>query len=229
VPGKRLSSIVFLIVLSAIFASCGSNGSPTAPSHTSGTGGAVIIGHVTGTPTTLRKLDAGSTVGTGRDLTIAQTASTTLTVSISGTNISTTVDGNGMFELTGVPPGDVTLKFSGAGVNASITLTGVPASSQISITVSLNGNSARLDSERRDDDEDDHENDDEGDLEGTVSNRSGTCPTLTFTVQATTVKTNSATKFDGGQCAGVVNGVKVEVEGTRQTDGTLVAQDVEIK
>lgn len=227
-PGTRPSSIAFLIVLSAIFASCGST-SPMAPSHTTRTGGAVILGHVTGAPTTLRNLDAGSTIGTGRDLTAAQNASTTLTVSISGTNISTTVDGNGMFELTGVPPGDVTLKFSGAGVNASITLTGVPASSQISITVSLNGNSARLESEKRDDDEDERENDDEGDLEGTVSNRSGSCPTLTFTVQATTIKTNSATKFDSGQCAQVVNGVKVEVEGTRQTDGTLVAKDVEIK
>lgn len=225
-PVKRLCSIAFLTALSALITSCASNGSPSAPSHTARAGGAVIIGHVTGlSTTTQRKLDGGSSVGTTPALTFSENATTTLTVSISGTNISSTVDGNGMFELTGVPPGDVTLKFSGAGVNASITLTGVPASAQISITVSLNGNSARLESEERDDDD----NKDEGDLEGSVSSRSGICPTLTFTVQATTVKTNAATKFEDGPCSQIVNGTSVEVQGTRQADNTVLAQKVEFK
>ena len=163
-PGIRLSLTALLVGLSAVvFASCGSNSSPTAPSHAARAGGAVIVGRVLGmSATTQHHLSGDSSIGTTQHLTFSQNASTTLTVSISGTNITSNIDGNGNFELTGVPPGDVTLKFSGAGVSASITLNGVPASAQISITVSLNGNSARLESEERDDDgEDDDEDKDE--------------------------------------------------------------------
>jgi hypothetical protein len=189
----------------------------------------VIIGRVLGmSATTQHHLNSDSSIGTTHDLTFSQNASTTLTVSISGTNITSNVDGNGNFELTGVPPGDVTLKFSGAGVSASITLNGVPASAQISITVSLNGNSARLESEERDDDgEDDGEDKDENDVKGTVSNRSGNCPTISFSVQGTTVMTNANTKFDGS-CAQVVNGARVQAEGTRQSNNTILAKEVEI-
>jgi hypothetical protein len=220
---RRLCSIAFLTALCAIAASCSSNGSPTTPSHAARAGGATIIGHVTGFSTTSSQghLDGSSSVGNSA-LTFTENASTTLTVSISGTNISTNVDGNGQFELTGVPPGDVTLKFSGAGVNASITLTGVPASAQISITVTLNGNSAKL--EGREDEEDEDANE----LEGTVSNKSGNCPSLTFTVQGTTVTTDGNTKFNGGQCSQVANGTKVEVEGTHQANNSVLAKQVEI-
>jgi hypothetical protein len=226
VPIRRLCSIAFLTALCAIAASCSSNGSPTTASHLARGGGATIVGQVTGFSSagSQRHLDSSSSAG-ATALTFTANASTTLTVSISGTNISTNVDGNGQFELTGVPPGDVTLKFSGAGVSASITLTGISASSQISITVSLNGNSAHLESEERDDDE----NDNEGELEGAVSNRSNNCPNLTFTVQATTVKTNNTTNFANGQCSQIVNGTKVEVEGTRQADNSVLAKTVEIK
>jgi hypothetical protein len=123
----------------------------------------------------------------------------------------------------------VTLKFSGAGVNASITLNGVPASAQLSITVTLNGNSARLESEEPDDDgEDDSEDNDGDEVKGIVSNRSGNCPTISFSVPGTTVMTNSNTKFEDGSCAQVVNGARLEVEGTRQSNNTILAREIEI-
>ena len=65
-------------------------------------------------------------------------------------------------------------------------------------------------------------------LTGTVSNRSGTCPTITFAVQGTTVSTNGNTKLEDGSCAQVVNGIRVEVEGTRQANNTFLAKEVEI-
>jgi len=224
VPVRRSCSIAVLTALCAIAASCSSNGSPTTPSHAARAGGATIIGHVTGFSTTgsQRHLDGSPSVGTSA-LTFTENASTTLTVSINGTNISSNVDGNGQFELTGVPPGDVTLKFSGAGVNASITLTGVPASAQINITVTLNGNSARLEDREDDQDEDGNE------LEGSVSNLSGSCATsLTFTLQGSTVKTDANTKFEDGQCSQIVNGTKVEVEGTNEGNNAVLAKVVEI-
>jgi hypothetical protein len=225
---KRLRSTVVVAALCVVAAACSSNGSPTTPSHAAMAGGATIIGHVSGISSTTnsqRQLEGGSSVGTANGLTFTQSASTTLTVTVNGTNITSNVDGNGNFQLTGVPPGDVTLMFSGAGANASITLNNVPANAQISITVTLNGNSAKLDNR---DDEDENDDNNAGELEGTVSNKSGTCPTLTFTVQGSTVTTDGNTKFESGQCSQIANGTKVEVEGTRQANNTVLAKNVEL-
>jgi len=200
-------------------AGCGSESSlsPTSPSR-AGPRGAVIMGRVTGFSTRTTAPDTFTTLAT-----------TSLTVTIVGTNISTSVDGNGQFTLTGVPPGDVQVKFSGSGADATILLSGVTATDRITITVSLNGRNARVESERRDhhDDAEDDDDEDANELKGSVSNVSGNCPSLSFTLQGTTVKTNSATKFEHSQCARVANGRRVEVEGRRQGDGTLLATEVE--
>ena len=87
-------------------------------------------------------------------------------MTIVGTDITTAVNGFGLFELTGVPPGDVTLRFSGHGASATITLTGVAAGDRIHIVVTLNGDEARLDRENRDDDDDDDDDDEDDDNEG---------------------------------------------------------------
>jgi hypothetical protein len=153
-----------------------------------------------------------------------------LTVSVVGTNITTTINGGGEFTLSGVPSGTVQLKFSGSGVDAMVTISGVTASDRIDITVSVNGGTARVESERRgrgngNGDNDEDELDDE--VNGVVAALSGACPTLTFMVQATRVTTNSATVFDDTACARVVNGMDVEVHGVRQADGSLLASRIE--
>ena len=53
-------------------------------------------------------------------------------------------------------------------------------------------------------------------------------PDCSFTVQNTPVKTNNATKFEDGPCTRIANGTRVEVEGTRQADGSILATEVEI-
>ncbi len=63
-------------------------------------------------------------------------------------------------------------------------------------------------------------------LEGAVGALSGTCPTLTFRVSGTAVTTNASTQFEGGGCNAVRNGAKVEVTGTRQADGSVLASKV---
>jgi hypothetical protein len=153
-----------------------------------------------------------------------------LTVSVVGTNISTTINGGGEFTLSGVPSGTVQLKFSGSGVDAMVTIAGVTASDHIDITVRVNGGTARVESERRgrgngNGDNDEDELDDE--VNGVVAALGGACPTLTFMVQGTRVTTNSATVFDDTACARVVNGMVVEVHGVRQADGSLLASRIE--
>jgi len=70
--------------------------------------------------------------------------------------------------------------------------------------------------------------DDQTRVSGHVSDLAGTCPALTFTVFRTKVSTTSTTRFDRTGCSAVANGVAVNVEGTRQTDGSIQAALVEV-
>jgi hypothetical protein len=66
-------------------------------------------------------------------------------------------------------------------------------------------------------------------VKGTVAAKAGTCPTITFRVNATTtVATNATTRFRDVACTGVVDGKKVQVTGTPQADGRIVASSVEL-
>ena len=189
--------------------------SPVGPSRSSA--GASISGTVSGTGVTAPRALDGSTFST--------LATSSVTVSIVGTNISTTTDGQGQFTLNNVPTGTVTLNFSAPGQSASITLTGIGPDDTVQITVTLNGNDARVDSEHHS-----SPNTDTRELEGVVSASTGTCPAVTFTVNTTKVTTNSATVFRNGACADATkNGARVEVEGTRQADGSILATRVELK
>lgn len=65
-------------------------------------------------------------------------------------------------------------------------------------------------------------------IEGAVAGVSGTCPTLSFTIAKTRITTGGETEFDDGECADVANGRRVEVKGTLQDDGTLLAKKVDL-
>lgn len=205
-----------LLIVAALTAACSSDSSPTSPTGSRASRGAVISGRVIGASSRAAATDVSTTMATSR-----------LTVTVVGTDISTVVDGDGEFTLTRVPPGDVQLRFAGSGVSATVMLAGVSAADRITVTISLNGNNARLESERRRRDDDEDEDDDDNELEGSVSNLSGTCPALTFTVRATTVRTNGVTRFTDGPCSRIANGVRLEVEGRRQPDGSILATEVE--
>ena len=69
----------------------------------------------------------------------------------------------------------------------------------------------------------------EAEVEGTLSNRAGTCPSITFMVASKAVATNAATEFKDGSCAGLANGDRVEVEGIAQANGSILAKRVEKK
>jgi hypothetical protein len=61
-----------------------------------------------------------------------------------------------------------------------------------------------------------------------VRELSGSCPALRFRLGSTSILTDGATKYKGGNCRALRNGVEVEVEGVRQTDGTVLAQQIGI-
>lgn len=226
------SRVLLLVISATVAAACGSNASlsPTAPSAGgAGTSGAVIVGRVSGASAPIVARDTASANDT-RDTssTFVTLATSSITVKITGTNISTTTDGQGQFTLTGVPPGNVQLEFSGQGTSARIVISGVSAQDEINISVTLNGNNAHVDSERRTRRNDDHNND-RNEISGPVVTLGGTCPTLAFIVQGTRVTTSASTEFKGVTCANLKNGVMVEVKGSRGADGAISASRINIE
>lgn len=215
--------LLLALLIATVIAACGdSSASLNGPSGVArgSANGAVITGRVSGVSLRASTFDGLDST------TAATTGSTTLRVTIAGTNISTMVDGTGQFTMNGVPPGTVTLNFAGDGVSASITLNNVNAGDEIRIEVRLNGSNARIESENRhrgDDDDDDDANE----VKGTVSGLTGTCPDLTFTAGTRLVRTSSATVFDD-RCTEIRNGVRIEAHGTRAENGTFMATRVEV-
>ena len=72
-------------------------------------------------------------------------------------------------------------------------------------------------------------------VEGMIFGLAGTasCPALTFKVgstlaTATTVNTNASTTFTGVACTALADGARVEVEGTKQADGSITAASIEL-
>ena len=69
----------------------------------------------------------------------------------------------------------------------------------------------------------------EAQLNGAIAGKAGTCPALTFAIGGTSVVTNASTQFKDVSCSALANGLSVEVKGTRQAGGSVLATSVEIK
>jgi hypothetical protein len=66
-------------------------------------------------------------------------------------------------------------------------------------------------------------------IEGSLGGLKGTCPAITFGVNGFTVTTSGTTKYfpePGTTCGDLKSGMKIEVEGKRQTDGSVLAEKV---
>ena len=233
-------------------------------------------------------------------------AGSSITVTVVGTSIATTVDPSGAFKLQHVPAGDDDLDFEGPDVHARIHVAGVTEREEIELRIVVTGGAADIDNDERHTADNqaeiegritevnaaartlrigtslvmvptgtpirhggtsvdfaqlqvgdrvhahalmngttltatevmlqtEHGNpgpgNDRGDVElkGAISGKGGTCPGLTFMVSSTMVTTNASTKFDETPCTALANGDQVEVEGTRQANGSVLATSVEGK
>jgi uncharacterized protein DUF5666 len=292
-------TVLIFVLMAIVAAACGGSASlsPVAPSSSSA--GASISGTISGSA-----IAAPLAVESGS---FTMMDAHGITVTVVGTGISTTADSHGQFTLNNVPEGTVQLNFTGPGSNATVTLTGVGPNDKVQISVTVNGNSAHVDSEHHsapdnnnrefqgrissidanaksfqipgltvkitattvirhgnktmqfadlkvgdhiqargtkdgttltatevkvESEAGDEGNDDDHDgteLSGVVSDSSGTCPTVTFTVQSTKVTVNTDTVYPHTSCADATkNNAKVEVNGTKQTDGSILATRVSL-
>jgi len=138
----KFLATVTVVIAAASLAACGGSSpstaavSPTAPSAPS-TPAAVTGATITGT---VQGLAGSSSAGrvAARDV---------VTVTVAGTTITATIDGQGTFVLKGVPAGTVTLTFSGT--SATVTLQNVGNSGQIKIMVVIAGSTATVETEQR--------------------------------------------------------------------------------
>jgi hypothetical protein len=126
--------------------------------------------------------------------------------------------------------GDSTTSFSGQGKSAADGF----ASLKSGVRVEVKGEQRdgfifatkiHINDNDNDDDQDDDEDEEENEVElrGTLTNLTNACPDIHFTVQGTAVVASASTRFDKVSCSALKNDDRVEVKGTRQTDGSVSA------
>ena len=294
--------IIGVAMALAVFAmACGKSSSTLPVSPSPSPGSAPSGGALGGTAS------ISGTVLPGSSGSSLRPAGSPINVTVVGTSISTTVDGSGHFTLQNLPPGDLTIAFSGNGHEARIVITEVTDREEIHITVNLGGSSADIDEDERETPDNRaqlegrivsincgatpptmvvghltqitvlmppgtpirHGGDsltcsqltvglrvhvkgtksgttitasevivqqgapgppepaNEVELKGTISALTPGCPSVSFMVSSTKVVTNPNTKFDETPCGALHNGSSVEVEGTRQADGSVLARKID--
>jgi hypothetical protein len=124
-----------------LLAACGGSATSPSSSSSSESSGSTIVGIVSGGA-------AASAMSAGAGPT-TDTALTGLTVTVVGTNLSSTVDSQGRFELTSVPSGNVRLQFRDATVNATVQISNVGSDDLIQIRVTVSGSGVTLVGEDR--------------------------------------------------------------------------------
>ena len=195
---------------------CGSSSSsPSAPS--SNGSGAVINGSLTSGQAAASTQSIGihpAAVGTG------------LTVTIVGTSMSTVINSSGQFTFTNVPGGNISLKFTGSGVNGEVDLDSVEPTETITLVLTMDGAAIDVDTEHR------HGGSQEQ-LEGKVQSLPPTTAAGTFIVAGQTVMTDANTVFSAGggtavSFANLVIGTRVHVRG-HMNGSALLATKVEIQ
>lgn len=115
-----------IAVLALTLSACGSS-SPTSPSGTSA--GVNLHGLAMGQSSASASSSSGFR---------AMSTGSSITVTVQGTSISTTISANGTFELEGLPAGTFTLVFSSNGVTlGTITITSVPTQGEVNVVVQI--------------------------------------------------------------------------------------------
>jgi hypothetical protein len=203
---SRTVLAITFVLLAAVIVGCGRSSNPAAPTDPSAspTSGAIIRGTVLGTSVSARSADS---TGGG------------MTVSVVGTNITVSVSLSGQFTITGVPSGDITLKFHGLGGDANVQVTQVTQGETISITVTIQGTTATTETETR-------ESAGMMQVEGRIESINTSA--MSFVVAGKTITTNGSTTFNHGSqtytFADLQLGWRVHVAGTAATGGVLASR-----
>ena len=213
---RRNLTILFAVAALVAATACSSN-SPSSPSSLNGitVSGSIVASGGSGAgsnsvisgPTTSGTLPAG------------------LTVTIVGSGTTVQVNANGQFTINGVPSGTINLRLNGPGISALIELLELEAGQTVTITITLDGTVAALDSDKRRGPSGEQ-------LEGRVESLPPTTAAGTFMAAGRLVTTNAETTFvkQGGPAtfADLAIGQRVHVKGNPGAT-SLVATIVNIQ
>jgi uncharacterized protein DUF5666 len=212
---RSTAGTAVLAIVGLMAAACGGNAALSSVGPSSASAGASITGIVRGTavtPTPSRTLS--------EETFTTLDSKSGVTISVVGTGISTNADNQGQFTLDNVPTGNVVLNFSAPNSNATVTLQGVGAGDRVQITVTVNGNSAHIDSEH-------HNN-------GEISARITSIDSGNSSFQAgnLTIKTTGSTVIRHGSKTVAFSDLKtgdhVQVRGTRDGN-TVTATEIKVE
>jgi Domain of unknown function (DUF5666) len=178
-------------------------------------GGATVSGTVTGGAAGLSGLQSGvRLLGAGLG---------GVTVTVESTDLSTTTGPNGAFELRGVPPGRVRLRFQGSGASGTLELSDVAQTESIALAVVVSGSTVELESQER-------VNGSQAQLEGKVV--SVNYPARTIVVGTTNVIVPDGIPITNGNRAleleDVIVGARIHVKGSRAGD-TITATSLMVQ
>ncbi len=174
---------------------------------------------------------SGSILGGGSSSTTSSSTGGGLTVTVVGTSITAAVDGSNHFTLTGIPGGgDVQLRFRGASTDATVTVSAVGTTDNFTITVTVNGTSATLNSDSRHGNQggNGNPNEPQQQIEGIITAIPPTTPAASFTVAGQTVQTNASTVFvqddTPKKFTDLKVGLRVHVKGNPTATGFLATR-----
>ena len=144
---RRSSWFLWLLIISVLvpLTACSHASSPAAPSSAPQTASS------TATPSALTGTTISGVIANVASASTGvrrQSVTATLTVSVAGTSLTTTADANGSFTLTGVPPIQIVLNFSGTGISATLPLGSVGANDYVQINVTVSAGSATLNTQQ---------------------------------------------------------------------------------
>lgn len=132
----QTSAFVFLLIIAT---ACGSSNNPASPSSQRG---ATITGTYGG---------SGAAVSSAQDSsTTQQTTGASVTITVTGTGLSTTVAPGGTFMLSGVPAGNVELHITGTATDTRVTIANVVDGETIHVNVNNSGSRITIDVTERD-------------------------------------------------------------------------------
>ena len=215
---RRVLAVVSTVVLLVAATACSSSTNPSSPTST---GGITVSGSVVAPGGSA----GGGTTGVTPGPRVAGTIPAGLTITVVGTNITVQVNANGTFTINGVPAGNIDLRLNGPGITALISLLELQTGQTVTITITLDGTDASLDTDRR-------MGPSGEELEGRVESLPPTTAAGSLVVAGRTVTTNGSTVFlIQGQPAtfnDLAIGQRVHVKGTPGA-ASLLATSIDIQ
>ena len=206
---RRQITALLLAAVFSVAAACSSN-NPSSPSSLDGVS-------VSGSIVTPGGGGAGTnSIGAGPGTSVTIPAG--LTITVVGTTNTAVVNSNGTFTINGVPAGNVDLRLNGPGWSALISLLELQTGQIVTITITLEGSTASLDSDLRRGPAGEQ-------LEGRVESLPPTTPAGTLIVAGRKVTTSNATNFvmqgQPATFADLAIGQRVHVKGQPGVDSLL--------